>query len=663
MSGSREEILANFQECTGISNIEEAIMWLQASNWDLQTAIECAVSHNMYGEDTQPAVSISNDFIAVPSTSQPVRILTLNVHFQANIYKLQVPESLTIGCVKTLIQSETRVPPCKQVISGWASNPPTTAITDETPLTKLKLPDSIDLFVKSGFDLVATMNVGSVLDAELKKQINNHDTSKPSGSKGRVRRAFEINLPMDESSSEPTVCLKILDGNKNVEHSLIVPVSQKVGDVKKSISTRTGITLPQQTWLGWPDHVTDSMELSKLKLEKPVHHLTVVKLEGSPEPRKKSRTSVPRFTPSPGPSDSGAESEGFAESFSAEEEIFTEETTPSNRIAPLMPDNTDDETNGSVSFIDGYTLRYGQNSPNFFSGTLERAMNEAFAKTGRDRRMLALYVHHDGSILTNVFCSELLGSESILQIFSTYFVLWGWDITNRRNRDMLLDSVAQYLGQTVLQAITNIKTDDFPALVIVSRLRSSIQLLDVIRGNIGANELLNKLVNTIDIFTEKLEADIQNEEERAARDRIKYEQDMAYQESLILDKAKEESRKQQQILESLEAQRLKQEEEKREAEKNSIKSQLPEEPSESTSPKEVMTFRFRTPTGEFFLRRFWLSDTLQTLFDYLLVKGFRVDEFKVISPWPRKDLSTLEGASLLKDVGLCTQETLTLEER
>ena len=50
--------------------------------------------------------------------------------------------------------------------------------------------------------------------------------------------------------------------------------------------------------------------------------------------------------------------------------------------------------------------------------------------------MLAIYLHHDGSVLTNVFCTELLGFETVLQTFANYFVVWGWDITNPDNRGM-----------------------------------------------------------------------------------------------------------------------------------------------------------------------------------------------------------------------------------
>jgi hypothetical protein len=50
------------------------------------------------------------------------------------------------------------------------------------------------------------------------------------------------------------------------------------------------------------------------------------------------------------------------------------------------------------------------------------------------RRLLAVYLHHDGSVLTNVFCTHLLGFESVLQCLNNHFVVWGWDLTHESNK-------------------------------------------------------------------------------------------------------------------------------------------------------------------------------------------------------------------------------------
>ncbi len=41
-------------------------------------------------------------------------------------------------------------------------------------------------------------------------------------------------------------------------------------------------------------------------------------------------------------------------------------------------------------------------------------------------------------------------------------------------------------------------------------------------------------------------------------------------------------------------------------------------------------------------RRFLASDSISVVFDFLTVEGFPSDDFKVLSSWPRRDVSTIE---------------------
>ena len=81
-------------------------------------------------------------------------------------------------------------------------------------------------------------------------------------------------------------------------------------------------------------------------------------------------------------------------------------------------------------------------------------------------------------------------------------------------------------------------------------------------------------------------------------------------------------------------------------------------------------------------RRFLATDHLSVLLDYLTSEGYRRGHykvgfllsltynsptdlcslFKVLSSWPRRDLTQLANDSSLLDLKLCPQETLTLEQ-
>ena len=52
------------------------------------------------------------------------------------------------------------------------------------------------------------------------------------------------------------------------------------------------------------------------------------------------------------------------------------------------------------------------------------------------RKLLALYLHHDGSVFSNVFCSQILCAESIVSYMTNNFVVWGWDVTHESNRQL-----------------------------------------------------------------------------------------------------------------------------------------------------------------------------------------------------------------------------------
>ncbi len=54
------------------------------------------------------------------------------------------------------------------------------------------------------------------------------------------------------------------------------------------------------------------------------------------------------------------------------------------------------------------------------------------------RRLLAIYLHHDSSIMANVFCSQILCSETIVSYLSSNFLTWAWDLTSEANKARLV---------------------------------------------------------------------------------------------------------------------------------------------------------------------------------------------------------------------------------
>lgn len=56
-------------------------------------------------------------------------------------------------------------------------------------------------------------------------------------------------------------------------------------------------------------------------------------------------------------------------------------------------------------------------------------------------------------------------------------------------------------------------------------------------GNVSVNELLSRLVDAVDVWSGHQRVEVREEEERAARELVKWEQDQAYRESLEADRS------------------------------------------------------------------------------------------------------------------------------
>lgn len=278
--------------------------------------------------------------------------------------------------------------------------------------------------------------------------------------------------------------------------------------------------------------------------------------------------------------------------------------------------------------------------------------------------MLALYLHHDRSVLTNVFCSQLLGYETIIAELNSNFIVYGWDLTYETNKNMLLSSITSSIGTTASMTVREISVDQLPAMIVVAKLRSSCEVYSVIYGNLGVNDLMVQLLELVERYAEQKSVESRDERERADREAMLMEQDMAYEVSLRADQEKAEEKRRKEQTEANERQRVETErielEAKKEASRLQAEQTLPEEPSKDYAGP-LIKIRVRQPNGQSAERRF-LPETklnvsekcvvedgrgliyfywfyLQILLNYVASIGFHKEEFKMFSGWPRKDVS------------------------
>ncbi|XP_050674608.1 FAS-associated factor 1 isoform X2 [Leptidea sinapis] len=557
------------------------------------------------------------------STSSIMNNITNLVELQVNcnnkIQEIKMSGFATVSDLRKRLEAVFGIPVCQQQISGLGgSKASSTAL-----LSSLGLPRNAVLRLKAADRVMA--------DDEIAE---------------RLTATYILSIKNEEENGK--------------EYKLSFPGTKTVQEVKNDVYSLLDIPVRHQLWSGWPNITgLDDTVLAMVGLDQPEHSFTIKK---APIKQKEYKRIIVDSSDS---DNSSVEEVEDGETFPAEDDMFVD--VSSDRLQPLMSDHVTDEALGCIEFAQRFKARYGPSTPNFFEGSLQDAIKESCLKPAKERKLLGVYLHHEHSVLSNVFCAQLLGCETVLQTLSANFVVYGWDLTNPDNMNMLLTSVANSLGPVASMTVRSIPIDRLPALIIIMRVRSNTEIYSVINGNVGVSELVGGLVEAIERFGSQRDEDVRVERERQARQRVKMEQDEAYEQSLEADRAKEEFKKQQEFeknqeLERAESERM-MEEAKKEALRAGAAARVPAEPHGDAEDVSRIRVRLPPPHHEVLERRFHSTDTLAGLLDYLASKGYPKENYKVISSWPRRDLTTESLSSTLKALKLYPQETIVLEER
>uniref|UniRef100_A0A665V7R0 UBX domain-containing protein n=1 Tax=Echeneis naucrates TaxID=173247 RepID=A0A665V7R0_ECHNA len=618
--------------CTGIDNIAEAITLLELNNWDLVAAIngtEFLPPASSSSSSSSPPSSSTSAFCPINPTSRHIverqpRMLNFRVEYRQRSVELVLEEGSTVGEIKQILETELGVPASKMQLKGWKSGD----VSDSTLLRSLHLPKNNSLYVLTP-DIAATAS-----------------TSKNSGLQESLNQNFMLIISHREAQRD---------------YNLNFPGSRTIQEVKRNISDLTNIPVRHQQWEGWPASASDdSMTLAASGISHPCHSLSVCRRSApanAQEPTEEVYTHNVHMI-----SDSEGDDFEDASEFGVDDSEMFGMGTSSCRKSPMMPENSENEADALLHFTAEFSSRYGETHPMFFIGSLEAASQEAFYGKARDRKLLAIYLHNDDSVLSNVFCSQMMCADSIVSYLSQNFITWAWDVTKETNKARLLTMCTRHFGSAVTQTIRTYKTDQFPLLLIVMGKRTSNEVLNVIQGNTTVDELMMRLMGAMEIFTAQQQEDIKDEDEREAREMVKREQDEAYRLSLEADRKKREAQEREEAEQVRLEQMRKEQEEEKEAIRLSLEQALPPEPAEE-SGEQISKLRIRTPSGEFLERRFLGSCKLQVLFDFVASKGYPFEEFKLLTTFPRRNITQLDPGSTLLEAKLFPQETLFLEAK
>jgi len=722
----RNDVMMDFQACTGIEDIESAIEILEANNWNLLDSINAVMPHlgsqSLPSEDrpaapppTLPVVSgtetdpvvlgpspMAESRPALEAIGIPIneprwstlaydmdeagpsqirqRFLNFSIDYRDRSIPLVVSDGDTVGKVKKILGEELSLPPESLNLQGWKKE-----VTDRAVLRDLHLPKENRLFL-------LTPDIGTSKEWETPDTALDHlDVL------DRLQLTFTLHVNLDpgeaDSSSSSASSASSTPNSTRNPLKLRMPGSKTVGEVMSDVYDLTNIPVRHQQWTGWPTECANDPTLTlagATGIQHPTHELTLKKKVMAPTTAEaaasstsartsRSKTTTTTTTNAATAASRSTPDVNFSDDSDMElESPFVEDDFPAYHPMPnsLIPDNDSlSETEATEAFAAEFISRYGENHPVFFIGTLEDAIKNSCAAPIRERRPLAIYLHHDASVLSNVFCSQILCAESVVNFLSSNYVTWGWDLTFEGNKAKLLTMVTRHFGSVAASTIRNFKADELPVLIVISRQRGINEVSTVIQGKSTLDELMMNLIASHEVFSETVQVEMGEALEREERERVRSEQEAAFEESLAIDRAKEEAKKDeekrvQQEIEREELMRLAEqkkeahEKEMRTAIQKSIQDILPDEPPEDSS-EPMAKIRIRKPNGEFIPRRFRAAAPLVQLFQFTASKGFPVEEFKVIRSFPRSDLSSdpTHMRKTFQEMKLCPQETVFLEER
>ncbi|VDN58191.1 unnamed protein product [Dracunculus medinensis] len=343
-----------------------------------------------------------------------------------------------------------------------------------------------------------------------------------------------------------------------------------------------------------------------------------------------------------------------------------------NRPPPLVPVEFSSVTDALINFQAVFESRYGDRHPQFFIGNLADALSEAFEPTNGnifERRPLALYIHTDRSIASNIFAKHVLCSDSVTALLNAQFVLWPWDITHRQNRQLLLEFMSSpnmrdardALDFRKFSEIVRVPTNRFPLILVLAKAKGMVQSIGYAWGVDSHDEFINSLMEILQENQQIKQTERDEERERLEREEIRQEQAREYERSLAQDRARQEQLEQERKRQREEEQRRIQAEEDKVRRANELAASLPSEPDAS---EESVTIRFRYPNGQTEDRRFRNSEPLQYLITFIEARGFCPQSFRIWnSDLPRKNVvETFNLQKTFADLNWPVREQVTVEE-
>jgi len=636
----RDHILANFQAATGNDDISKCIEILESHKWDMQLAMNSFFQEEELPSNDRP-ISVDgppgffmNDDIPTRDTKQ----LNFEVSWHGQVLLVSLDETETVEDLKRGLNLQLGIPISDINLESWPCDEST--VKNKTVLSSLNLPQTTHLV------LLVPPKVTVSPAQFLPCNISSGDSDRPIsvGERGQSSKSFdeEITLNINHSGRDYRMSFK---------------TNQTVKEVKLEVYPLIKVSSRNQEWHGWPDNTTDNSRLCDLGLSH--DQILIVTSREDEASSSQSLYNKP-------PSESEAKgSVGDTDDIMIHDDydddaIFDSDASSTRKLKTLLPRNSSDDADAMIQFQQNFEERYGEVHPHFYIGPLKNAIDEAAGSNATERRPLLVYLHHDNSILSNIFCSQILCSQQLVSFVSQNFVIWSWDVTDDTNRQRFVNMLVVHFGNSAANTVSKYRDADYPLLLIVMKSKAGLEVCSILQANASLDEVMMSLIQGYEVFEQTKLVEIKNESERLERDLMKQEQDDAYNMSLAADRAKVEAEKMRQDEENKKLRKAQLDEDMKEAERVSCAEQLADEPPAEAN--NTTNIRFRFPNGDRTQRRFYEHEKLNVIFMYVTSKGFNTSEHRIVTNFPRAQLTEESLQRSLKEMKLCPQQNLFVEE-
>ncbi|XP_017035344.2 FAS-associated factor 1-like isoform X2 [Drosophila kikkawai] len=147
-----------------------------------------------------------------------------------------------------------------------------------------------------------------------------------------------------------------------------------------------------------------------------------------------------------------------------------------------------------TSFVQNYRKQYGEPSLKFFKGNLKSAYEAACNQPDDEKKVLALYLHHSGSVLTNTLCHQVLKNDEVLTTFNNLFIVYGWDMSNATDANFFHEQLRNIISVEAADAAKNLKVEQMPAFLIIGQgTDGRIPNIAIVHGDYDDDTLQTRL--------------------------------------------------------------------------------------------------------------------------------------------------------------------------